>query len=173
MRYEYKVVPAPAKGEKAKGVKAPEGRFAFALEHLLNDFGQDGWEFQRAETLPSDERQGLTGSVTVWRNVLVFRRPIGEVAQETPRMLESPERISPVAGLGAAGMALGADDAPAPPPAAPSEPADDAPETDPDWQRPVPTEVEEVDNGVEETRDLDKPVGFLHDRAARMKTDPG
>ena len=107
MRYEYKVVPAPARGEKAKGVKAPEGRFAYALEHLLNDMGAEGWEFQRAETLPSEERQGLTGSITVWRNVLVFRR--GVAAQEAVALLEGPARREAAEvgapGLGAAGAA--------------------------------------------------------------------
>lgn len=74
-RYEYKVVPAPKKGTKAKGVKTPEGRFATSIEQLLNVMGADGWEYQRAELLPSEERSGLTGSTTQWRNVLVFRRP--------------------------------------------------------------------------------------------------
>ncbi|MEM1004905.1 MAG: DUF4177 domain-containing protein [Pseudomonadota bacterium] len=75
-RYEYKVVPAPQKGTKAKGVKTAEGRFATSVEMLLNQMGQDGWEYQRAELLPSEERSGLTGSTTNWRNVLVFRRTI-------------------------------------------------------------------------------------------------
>ncbi|MBE1282632.1 MAG: DUF4177 domain-containing protein [Rhodobacteraceae bacterium] len=75
-RYEYKVVPAPAKGTKAKGVKTPEGRFANTVEILLNELATGGWEFQRAELLPSEERSGLTGSTTNWRNVLVFRREL-------------------------------------------------------------------------------------------------
>ncbi|MEX0305999.1 MAG: DUF4177 domain-containing protein [Ruegeria sp.] len=85
-RYEYKVVPAPQKGTKAKGVKTPEGRFATSIEQLLNQMGQDGWEYQRAELLPSEERSGLTGSTTNWRNVLVFRRALTmDVSQaETP-----------------------------------------------------------------------------------------
>jgi len=88
MMFEYKVVPAPAKGTKAKGVKTPQGRFAVTIEQLLNDMGADGWEFQRAELLPSEERQGLTGSTTNWRNVMVFRRP---VEQETvPQDAEQP-----------------------------------------------------------------------------------
>ena len=41
----------------------------------MNSISADGWEYLRAETLPSDERQGLTGSQTVYRDVLVFRRP--------------------------------------------------------------------------------------------------
>lgn len=73
--YEYKVIPAPRRGEKAKGVKGAEARFAHAIEQVMNRMAQDGWEFQRAELLPSDERSGLTGQTTAWRNLLVFRRP--------------------------------------------------------------------------------------------------
>ena len=73
-RYEYKVVPAPKKGTKAKGVKTPEGRFAVTIEQLLNELGAKGWEYQRAETLPSEERSGLTSKTINYRNVLVFRR---------------------------------------------------------------------------------------------------
>ncbi|UWQ82330.1 DUF4177 domain-containing protein [Leisingera caerulea] len=74
--FEYKVVPAPAKGTKAKGVKTPEARFANSIEILLNEMAAEGWEFQRAELLPSEERSGLTGSSTNWRNVMVFRRAL-------------------------------------------------------------------------------------------------
>ncbi len=79
-RYEYKVVPAPQKGTKAKGTKTPEGRFALSVEQMLNKMGQDGWEYQRAELLPSEERTGLTGSTVNWRNVLVFRRALESAA---------------------------------------------------------------------------------------------
>lgn len=95
-RYEYKVVPAPAKGQKAKGVKAPEARFALAVEELLNRMGAEGWEYLRAELLPSDERSGLTGSTVNWRNVLVFRR-LKEGAAEAfqPRLVEAPDPTVP------------------------------------------------------------------------------
>lgn len=76
MRYEYKVVPAPAKGIKARGVKTPEARFALGVEQILNELGAQGWEYQRADLLPSEERAGLTGSTTNWRNLLVFRRAL-------------------------------------------------------------------------------------------------
>lgn len=87
--FEYKVVPAPAKGTKAKGVKTPEARFANSIEILLNEMAAEGWEFQRAELLPSEERSGLTGSSTNWRNVMVFRRAL---AAEQPAQ-------APAAGL--------------------------------------------------------------------------
>ncbi len=98
-RYEYKVIPAPQKGAKAKGVKTPEGRFATSVEQVLNEMGQQGWEYQRAELLPSEERSGLTGSTTNWRNVLVFRRVIEVDATEvvapvaTPSPSETPEGV--------------------------------------------------------------------------------
>lgn len=79
--YEYRVIPAPAKGVKAKGVKTPEDRFAHALQELMNQMGADGWEYQRAETLPATERAGLTGTTTNWRHVLIFRRALAEAAQ--------------------------------------------------------------------------------------------
>ena len=78
-RFEYKVVPAPARGEKAKGVRSPEARFAYALETLMNTLAAEGWEYQRADMLPSEERQGLTGTTTQWRNMLVFRRAAVEL----------------------------------------------------------------------------------------------
>lgn len=76
-RYEYKVVPAPAKGQKAKGVKTPQDRFAHSIETTLNILAAEGWEYLRADMLPSEERSGLTGTTTNWRNVLVFRRVVG------------------------------------------------------------------------------------------------
>lgn len=83
--FEYKVVPAPAKGTKAKGIKTPEARFANSVEITLNEMAAEGWEYLRAELLPSEERSGLTGSTTNWRNVLIFRRAIVQNALgETP-----------------------------------------------------------------------------------------
>ncbi|MDA5094439.1 DUF4177 domain-containing protein [Aliiroseovarius sp. KMU-50] len=72
--YEYRVIPAPTKGQKAKGVKSAEDRFAYAMSEILNQMAADGWDYQRAETLPSEERKGLTGKTTTFRNLLVFRR---------------------------------------------------------------------------------------------------
>ncbi len=60
--YEYKVVPAPNRGKKARGVKTPEARFANGIESVLNDMAAEGWDFQRAEMLPAEERSGLTGT---------------------------------------------------------------------------------------------------------------
>ncbi|PRY24946.1 hypothetical protein CLV78_102119 [Aliiruegeria haliotis] len=84
--FEYKVIPAPAKGQKGKGVKGAAGRFANALEARMNELGAQGWEYVRADTLPAEERSGLTGSQTVYMNMLVFRRAKGEaVASPAPQ----------------------------------------------------------------------------------------
>lgn len=74
--FEYKVIPAPSKGRKVAGVKAPEARFAQTLEAEINDLAAEGWDYLRSDILPSEERQGLTSTHTVYRSVLVFRRAV-------------------------------------------------------------------------------------------------
>ncbi|WP_422029137.1 hypothetical protein [Roseovarius sp.] len=84
-RYTYKVIPAPSKGRKAPGVKGAEARFAHGLEEAMNEMAAQGWEYLRADILPSEERQGLTSTNTVYRSVLVFRREArGTGAAERP-----------------------------------------------------------------------------------------
>jgi len=75
MSYEYKVVPAPQRGLKAKGLKTHQERFAHAVETAMNEYAAKGWEYLRADTLPSEQREGLMGKATVFQNMLVFRRP--------------------------------------------------------------------------------------------------
>ncbi len=75
-QFEYKVVPAPAKGEKVRGAKTTADRFAVALTTVMNDLGRDGWEYLRADTLPCEERVGFTGRQTTFQHMLVFRRMI-------------------------------------------------------------------------------------------------
>lgn len=86
--YEYKVVPAPKRGLKAKGLRTSEARFANALSAVMNEMGVDGWEYQRTDTLPCEERQGLTGRTTVFQNMLVFRR-----AKEEPVEAYAPKEV--------------------------------------------------------------------------------
>lgn len=94
IRYEYKVVPAPSKGIKGKGMRGAEAKFSFALQELMNGMAGYGWEYQRSETLPSIERAGITGTTTEWRNVLVFRRPrAGDASEFQPELLPAPTEI--------------------------------------------------------------------------------
>ncbi|WP_163846205.1 hypothetical protein [Pseudooceanicola aestuarii] len=91
--FEYRVVPAPQRGKRARGAKGPEGRFAHAIETLMNEMAGDGWEYWRAETLPSEERSGLTSVATTYRNLLIFRRRrAGSTDAFRPELLEPPER---------------------------------------------------------------------------------
>ncbi|MCO6382544.1 DUF4177 domain-containing protein [Oceanicola sp. 502str15] len=93
-RYEYRVVPAPERGKKAKGAKGTSGRFAVALEELMNEMGAAGWEYQRTDTLPCQERVGLTGKQTTFQHMLVFRRELAEEAvsdAEVTALLEAPK----------------------------------------------------------------------------------
>lgn len=75
-RFEYTVIPAPAKGEKVRGARTGAERFSYALLSEMNRMAAQGWEYVRAETLPAEERSGLTSRTTVYHNVLVFRREI-------------------------------------------------------------------------------------------------
>lgn len=88
--YEYKVIAAPRRGEKARGAKTTAERFAVALMHVMNDLGREGWEYLRADTLPCEERVGLTGTATHFQHLLVFRRPLSVA------VVASPAPVAPV-----------------------------------------------------------------------------
>ena len=47
------------------------------------EMAADGWEYVRAETLPCDERKGLTSTQTTYQNLLIFKRFKGQ-AQPLP-----------------------------------------------------------------------------------------
>lgn len=111
--YEYRVVPAPDRGEKVRGAKTAGERYAQAMTSLLNRMGREGWEYQRADMLPSEERSGLTRRTTVYHHMLVFRRGMGEGADvpAAPRQLttdapvgKAPRLASPVVHPQAEGM---------------------------------------------------------------------
>ena len=74
--YEYKVIPSPLRTAKVKGLKTVAERFAHMLEEAMNSEALDGWEFLRSETLPCEERKGLTGTTKSFQSVLVFRRAL-------------------------------------------------------------------------------------------------
>ncbi|MEE9453759.1 MAG: DUF4177 domain-containing protein [Paracoccaceae bacterium] len=96
--YEYKVVNAPRKAQKVKGVRAQDERFARNLSDLMNKYAADGWEYFRAETLPMDEKSGMMGKTTEkYMPLLVFRRPIPilpEVAAVIAE-IQAPLEITP------------------------------------------------------------------------------
>jgi hypothetical protein len=101
-RFEFKVIPAPKRGEKARGVKTTEDRFALALTSLMNQMGAEGWDYVRADALPCEERVGLTGTKTTFQNMLVFRRVIAAspvaAGPESRLILREPEPPAPRLG---------------------------------------------------------------------------
>lgn len=80
-RYEYKIVPAPEKARKIRGLKGA-ALFAHALEEVMNELGADGWRYLRADTLPQEERTGFTSRTTTYRNLLIFQRETPDEAAE-------------------------------------------------------------------------------------------
>jgi hypothetical protein len=100
-RFEFKVIPAPKRGEKARGVKTTEERFALALTTLMNELGAEGWDYVRADSLPCEERAGFTSTKTTFQNVLVFRRVIESAATDGPAprlLLQDPSAATPRLG---------------------------------------------------------------------------
>ena len=112
--FEYRVVPAPKRGQKERGLKTSEDRYARALQGTINELGAKGWEYLRAETLPCEERQGLGGRKTVYHSVLVFRRAAAQAAPATPVAAE------PMAQPTQPGLSASRGEAPAAPRAMPS-----------------------------------------------------
>lgn len=99
-KYEYRVLPAPERGKRGRGLKNAAERFAHALELTMNEMAAEGWDFLRAETLPCEDRAGLLSArVRTEQNVLVFRRARMEPATDAVpvRPPESPEEIAEAA----------------------------------------------------------------------------
>ncbi len=121
-RYEYKVVPAPSKTRRIKGMKTVEDRFAFGMEMLMNDLGAEGWEYLRAGTLPCEERSGIRGRTTESiKHMLIFRRSLDDAAEQPRALLRDYSSEPPPAQMSTA----------APPPMRPApeiQPPERAPE---------------------------------------------
>jgi hypothetical protein len=95
-RFEYKVVSAPRRPKKFKGVKGTGNQFAEVLAEVMNEMAAGGWEFQRAETLPVDEKPGMLKSrVEVFHSVLVFRRPSTASVDARPET-DTPATAAPM-----------------------------------------------------------------------------
>lgn len=135
-RYEYKVVAAPRRGEKMRGVKTTEDRFALALTTLMNAMAAEGWDYHRADALPVDERAGLTGGIrTSFQNMLIFRRQLAASKSRDAHQLQVAPASAPAAAAAvavAAPVAAPVAATPAVSPVAPAEvSADGHPEAAP------------------------------------------
>lgn len=95
-QFEYIAVPAPRKSKAPRKVKGPEAKFAATVTDVMNDMAAEGWEYQRAETLPCEERQGFTGKTIKYHSVLIFRRPQSEEVVIDPAPIAAPPVQEPV-----------------------------------------------------------------------------
>tara|TARA_R110002124_G_scaffold176026_1_gene343920 strand:- start:12754 stop:13350 length:597 start_codon:yes stop_codon:yes gene_type:complete len=75
--YEYKVVPAPVRADKVKGLKSTADRFAHTLAEQINAQASGGWQFERTETMTCEVRKGLGGLKTITHTVMIFSRLLG------------------------------------------------------------------------------------------------
>lgn len=95
--YEYKVVPAPRRALKVKGLKTPTERFAHTLSERLNAETTGGWQFVRTETLPCEVRSGLRGVKSSTETVMIFQRLVAmEPAAEPMAAAYEPVYEAPV-----------------------------------------------------------------------------
>jgi hypothetical protein len=87
--YDYKVIPAPKKVKRVKGISGADELFAHTLTDAINEVARQGWEYVRAERLPAEAPRGwLRAAQAEEQAVLVFRR-----ARESlgPRLAYAPE----------------------------------------------------------------------------------
>ena len=98
--HEYRVVPAPRRGLKAKGARTPEDRFARAIEAEMNRMASEGWEFVRSDTLPCEQKPGwFSKPTTVFQTLLVFRRPSDIGATSSRTAMPPPVALTPPASV--------------------------------------------------------------------------
>ena len=74
---EYKVVPAPVRAVKSKGLKTTADRFAHTLAERINAEAAGGWQFLRTESLPCEERSRFGAARMSQQVVMVFARERG------------------------------------------------------------------------------------------------
>ncbi|MEM9048963.1 MAG: DUF4177 domain-containing protein [Pseudomonadota bacterium] len=90
-KYDYKVVAAPRRARRIRGIKTTQDRFAATIAETINKAAAEGWEFYRTETLPMDERQGmLKGRVETLQSLLVFRRALKAEAEAPTQRASGP-----------------------------------------------------------------------------------
>ena len=139
MDYEYKTVGGPERGIRRRGCRTVADRVAAAMEDIIRDEAEDGWEYMRTDLVCVEERRGLfSRRQPVHCSVLVFRRPLpgrahADVAAPAYPAAALPERLERENDLPVLGVGLGRrlpDEAPRAQ-AAPQAPAAPAPEERP------------------------------------------
>jgi len=93
LMYEYKVVPAPLRAAKAKGLKTVADRFASTLAERINAEAAGGWQFVRTETLPCEERKRFGGTRSSTQVVMIFARPLGQTRPDASAALIAAQQF--------------------------------------------------------------------------------
>jgi hypothetical protein len=75
MDYEYRVIPAPKRLKRIKGVSSMPELFAAMLTDAINAEARQGWEYVRSESLAAEEPAGwLRRAAMVEETMMIFRR---------------------------------------------------------------------------------------------------
>ncbi|MBN8291584.1 DUF4177 domain-containing protein [Rhodobacter sp. NTK016B] len=75
--FEYKVVPAPVRAVRVKGLKTTAERFAHTVAESINAEAAGGWQFVRTETMPCETRSALGATKQTQQVVMIFAREVG------------------------------------------------------------------------------------------------
>jgi hypothetical protein len=99
MDYEYRVIPAPRRLKRIKGVSSTAELFAATLTETINAEARGGWEYVRSESLAAEEPGGwLRRGAVVEETMMIFRRPRRQAFPEPAPEQHDPEvqRTRPV-----------------------------------------------------------------------------
>lgn len=87
--YDYKVVPAPKRVKKIKGISAAPDLFALTLTEAINEVARQGWEYYCSESITVQAPGGWFKRGAIEEQVvLIFRKPREHLS---PRMAGAPE----------------------------------------------------------------------------------
>lgn len=93
-RYDYKAVAAPRRPGRFKGVAKGADSYARTVEELIAAEVSEGWEYYRAESLPSEEKSGwLSRRQTVIHSILIFRRARPEAGASLAEKAEAESGV--------------------------------------------------------------------------------
>lgn len=97
--YEYKVVPAPKRAKRVRGVKGAEDLFALTLTDAINEVARQGWEYVGAEHLPAEAPGGwFRGATAGEHTLLVFRRAHEALGPRLAAVRTDPDAGAPAPG---------------------------------------------------------------------------
>jgi hypothetical protein len=97
MTFEYKCVGGPERPKRLRGTRSRSERVALAMQEIINIEAVDGWEYQRTDLVPVEEKAGLFSRAhDVHRAVLIFRRE-RSAARPAHAPMQAPAHVESVA----------------------------------------------------------------------------